>query len=209
MSTQQIIDLGQLFQKQFGTKPYVINGNGDLSDNAEGFKINGSITTAAEKEFTAKGSLIKETLNGISILLPVRFYDGSELLMHLPYVTVSIRFKQTIIKTPMVERKGSVKEQFSVDDYSMTIKGFLIGDDRKFPETLISQMKDLCERKTAVQIDNALFNIFLTDPELRADEQRRVVILDCDWPEVTGGKHARPFIMQLESDTVFTLELNS
>lgn len=209
MNNAQVIDLGQLFQKQFGTKPYVVGSDGQITDNTEGFKINGTASPAAEKEFTAKGSLIKETLGGINILLPVRFYDGSALLMHLPFVTVSIRFKKTIISTPMVERRGSVKEQFSTDDYAMTIKGFLIADDKKFPEAEIKAMKDLCERQSALTVDNALFNIFLTDPELRSDEQRRVVILDCDWPEVTGGRHVRPFVMQLVSDTVFTLELSS
>lgn len=210
-----IIDLVKLFEKTFGQKPYVITKAGELSSNpGEAYQVKAGRTFSIRNEFdadgnevTPKGSLIKETVNGVSILLPVRFYDGSTELMHLPYVVVSIRGRKMLIKTPMVERKGSVKEMYAVDDYAMTVKGFLIAADRKFPEALLIQMKDLCERKTAVTIDNALFNLFLDDKDLPVSEQRRVVITDYDFPEVTGGRHVRPFVLQLESDTVFTLEL--
>lgn len=207
-SPAHIVDLVNLFEKTFGQKPYVLTKAGELStDPGQAYQITKG-QTKQETESTPKGSLIKEIVNGVFILLPVRFYDGSTELMHLPYVVVSIRGRKMIIKTPMVERKGSVKEMYAVDDYAMTVKGFLIADDRKFPEALLIQMKELCERKTAVTVDNALFNLFLDDKDLPTSEQRRVVIADYQFPEVTGGRHVRPFVLQLESDTVFTLELN-
>ena len=212
-SPAQIIDLVKLFEKTFGQKPYVVTKDGMISSNpGDDYRIPKQTVygiTNYDKngnETTPKGSLIKETVNGVSILLPVRFYDGSTELMHLPYVVVSIRGRKMIIKTPMVERKGSVKEMYAVDDYAMTVKGFLIAYDRKFPENLLVQMKELCERKTAVTVDNALFNLFLDDKDLPTSEQRRVVISEYEFPEVTGGRHVRPFVLQLESDTVFTLE---
>ena len=58
-------------------------------------------------------------------------------------------------------------------------------------------------------LDNALTNIFLTDKSLQLDEQRRVVIEGIELPDVQGGRErVRPFTMQLESDSVFTLELD-
>jgi hypothetical protein len=207
-SPANIIDLVDLFKKQFGSKPFVIDKDGKLSnDPGQPFQIKSD--NNSEKEFTAKGSLIKENINGVDILLPVRFYDGPQLLMHLPYVVVSIRNRKNIISTPMVERIGSVIEQYNVDNYSMVVKGFLISEDRKFPEELITLIRDLYTNKSSVVVDNALFNIFLTFPELPQDEQRRVVIVDYDFPEVTGGRHAKPFILNLISDTVFTLELDN
>lgn len=205
-----IIDLSKLFQRTFGNKPYVINKEGEISaDTGEAYHIGKSITKA-EQEFTAKGSLIKEQYRGVEIMLPVRFFYATIPLMYLPYCVVSITGKKTIVKTALAERKGTVKELFNIDDYTIGIKGFLIGKDRKFPEAEINGLRELYEAKTAVQMDNALTNIFLTDKDLPSDEIRRVVIESFDLPEVQGGReHVRPFTMQLESDSVFTLELDS
>lgn len=206
-SPGEIIDLAQLFKNQFGSKPYVINKKGDISDDpGELYKIGSS--KSADQEFTPKGSLILEKVLGIDIFLPIRLFDNGSLLMHLPYCVLRISSKKTVIKTPLAERKGTVKEFYNIDDYSISIKGFLIDSNRQFPEQLLVDFRTLYETKTAVTIDNAITNIFLTDPELKQDEQRRVVVMDFDLPEVQGGrKHVRPFTMQLESDSVFTLEL--
>lgn len=209
-TTADIIDITQLFQRTFGRKPYVINKEGEVSNEpGEAYQISGR-SNSADKEFTAKGSVVREQYLGVEILLPVRFYLNQLPLMYLPYCVVNIHGKKTIVKTPMVQRKGTVKEQYNIDDYSIGIKGFLIGRDRKFPEAEINNLRQLFEAQTAVQIDNALTNIFLTDPALSSDEQRRVVIEDFDLPEVQGGReYVRPFTMQLESDSVFTLELDA
>jgi hypothetical protein len=162
----------------------------------------------AEKEFTAKGSLVKEQYNGVEIMLPVRFYDGPNLIAYMPFVVLSISGGKTIIRTPLAERSGTVKEQFNDDDYKIVIKGFLIGQDRKFPEAEIDVLRVLKETKKAVTIDNALTNIFLLYSGLPPEDQKRVVVTGFDMPDVTGGReHVRPFSMTLESDTVFTLEL--
>lgn len=208
MNTALIIDIAELFQKSFGKKPYVI-GTLTNSPGENPFRV-AEGATRSEKEFTAKGSLIKEQLRGVDIMLPIRFFDGPELLQFLPYSVIRIGGKKTIIDTPLSERKGTVKEQFNIDDYSIDVKGFLISEDRKFPEAEIEIMRKLYETQKAVTIDNALTNIFLTDPSLRPDEQRRVVVYSFDMPEQQGGReNIRPFTMSLKSDTVFTLELDS
>jgi hypothetical protein len=205
--TNQVIDLSKLFEKTFGTRPFHIPELSKDNPPVDPFKIN---QKASSSQFTPKGSLIKEDLKGVEILLPVRLYDGPSLLMHLPYVTVNITGKKTIVKTPISERKGTVKEQFNIDDYVINIKGFVISEDRNFPEQQLEQLRALYETQKAVTLDNALTNIFLTDPELSQDEQRRVVINDLNISEVTGGKvHVRPFAMQLESDSIFILELEA
>jgi hypothetical protein len=212
ISNADIIDLGQLFQRTFGNKPYAINRGGELTQATEGepYRVEAA-RVKAEQEFTAKGSLIKEQLNGVNIMLPVRFFDGPALLMFLPYVVISMRYKNVIIKTALAERKGTVKEQFNIDDYAFTIKGFLIDTEgRKFPEAQLEQLREMAEKKTAIQIDNALTNIFLSDNQLQPDEQRRVVIEDFELHDVQGGReHVRPFTMQLISDSIFTLEFDS
>lgn len=206
VTPNQIFDLVKLYERTFGNKPYHVPAEERTSEQiGELFNIPSSTKGG---QYTPKGSLLKETVNGVEIWLPVRFYDGPALLMHLPYSVVKISTKKTIIETPLAERKGTVKEQFSFEDYSISIKGFLIDENREFPESQLEQLKQLYNKSQAVTLDNALTNIFLTDPDLRQDEQRRVVIYDLDIAEVTGGRlHVRPFSMNLKSDSVFTLEL--
>lgn len=201
------IDIVELFHKQFGSKPYLVPGISDTNTNTDtnDYRITESNN---EKEFTQKGSLLKEQYNNVEILLPVRFYDGQNLIAYMPYVVVKISGNKNIVRTQLAERMGSVKEMFNDDDYKIEIKGFLIGKDRKWPEDEIYTLRKLMQTKHAITIENALTNIFLSNNKLRSDEQRRVVITGFDLPDVSGGKeHVRPFSMSLESDTVFTLEL--
>jgi hypothetical protein len=208
MNEVNIIDIAKLFEKTLGNKPYVINKNGELStDPGQAYQI--SQAKAADQLFTSRGSLLKETLKGIPVFLPVRFSDPGGLLMHLPYCVVRISGKKTVTRTALPERQGTVKELYNIDDYSISIKGFIIGQNRQFPEAELLQFKRVFEGRHSIQIDNALTNIFLdgSGQDLKQDEQRRVAILEFDLPEVQGGRlHVRPFSLSLESDHVFTLE---
>lgn len=208
MANEFIIhDVAKLFQETFGRKPYVVPGISDTSVESNDYRLTGQGSNA-EKEFTAKGSLLKEQYNGVEILLPVRFFDGQNLIAYMPFVVLKISGTENIQRTPLAERIGTVKELFNSDDYKIDIKGFLIGKDRKWPEEEIETLRKLKESKKAITIDNALTNIFLSNSALPPDEQRSVVITGFDMEAVTGGKeHVRPFTMSLESDCVFTLEL--
>ena len=204
-----VIDLANLFSKQFGSKPYTITANKNTPVAADPYKVD-NVITKGMVEFTPTGSLLREQYLGVEIFLPIKILDesGTKLLMYLPYCVVRISGKNSYISTSMIDRAGSVKELYSSDDYKIVIKGFLIGADRKFPEAELKALNDLKNKTTPVILDNAITNIFLTDPKLPQDEQRRVIVMDFDLPEVQGGReHVRPFTLTLESDTVFDLEI--
>lgn len=204
-----VIDLVKLFENTFGGKPYVIPGQTVDSSTIDGeqYKID---VSKSDQLSTPKGSIIQEQYRGVEIWLPVRLYlsEPQASIAYLPYSVIRISGKKYIVRTPMAERRGTVKEQYGIEDYSISIKGFLIGENKQFPEKEIDNLKQVYEAGIAVKLDNALTNIFLTGTKISQQEQQRVVILDVDMPEVQGGrKHVRPFTMQLESDSVFTLEL--
>lgn len=207
-STNNIFDLIDLYNKTFGSKPYhVPELSNEESPSGEPYLINSKGTSS---DFTSKGALLKEKYRNVDVILPVRLYQGPVLLMHLPYVVVQLNNRKTIIKTPMNERSGTIKEQYGVEDWSIGVKGFIISEDNGFPETDLEKLNTLYKTQTAVRLENALTNIFLTDPSLGQDEQRRVVIEDLNIQEVQGGRlHVRPFSMTLSSDTIFTLEYDS
>lgn len=198
-----INDLEELYRRAFGSKPYKVN---ELPAPAEERPFTG-LPPARGQQLTATGSALTAQHRGLEIWLPVRFLDMDTRIfgsgeLFLPYSVVRISGKKTVPTTAMSERQGTVKEFYSIDDYQITIKGFLIDDEnRVFPEEELRDFKKLFGINRAIRLDNALTNIFL-------EESQRVVIMDFDIPEVEGGRrHVRPFSMRLESDTIFTLEL--
>lgn len=182
-----VYDLNQLYRQTFGSKPFVIQG------------FNEQVTQI-------KGSPLVADFLGKEIWLPVRFvnldsavFGQSELL--LPHTVIDIDLRKTIVKTSLAERRGTVKELYSIDDYVITLKGFLIDEDRVWPEQEIELLNKLWNLNEAIEFDNALTNAFL-------ESDTRVVIEELKFPAVENGmKHIRPFSMKLESDSVFTLDV--
>lgn len=202
-----VFNIVELFEKQFGYKPYVVNElQGSDSSDTSNRQYSG-IAQKPETRYTDKGSLIEEKYRGIEIFLPIRLFVGIEEL-YLPYCVVSIGGKKSLIQTAMVERKGAVIEQYTIDNEQIDIKGFLLGENRLFPEKGIEALYNAYLSNKTITIDNALTNIFLSRQGMPADEQKRVMIADFKIIEVQGGRnHVRPFTMQLISDSIFKLEL--
>lgn len=224
---QILFDLQEEFQAVFGTRPHIgkiadqpadpsvytiakPQGSESVEPGYSGIKAN-NLQLHSNKGYTLQTT----DAFGVEIWLPVWLYNlpagivpgGNRLF--LPYTVVKITGSSNVIKTPLLERKGTVKELFSIDDYKITIKGFLIDkEQRLWPEKDLETLKKLNECGEAFSIDNALVNIFLQDPNASENEQQRVIMTGFDLPEIDGGRrHARPFVMQLESDSVFTLEV--
>ena len=77
------------------------------------------------------------------------FWKDTKKAIDIHACTVAVNLSKQIIKTVVSERKGSIKEQFSVDDYKFTIKGFLWyqGETDRFKPTVYkAKMIDLVEK---------------------------------------------------------------
>jgi len=161
----------------------------------------GSDNRLMEDDATAQGIAVRKiTDTGIEVYLPVELTDGSNKLI-LDCATVRVTFKNTIIRTAVSERKGTVKEQFNSGDYVFTIKGVLIGKNRKLPDTDIWLLKEFATNQTPIYLNNAYTEIFMTG-------ENRIAIESLEFPE-QEGKHIRmrPFVMVCETDFIDTLEL--
>jgi hypothetical protein len=200
-----VFDLQNLYQRQFGSKPVVPKDDFAIAKQ-EPYKINGSNSN----NISTTGSNLIEKYRGIDIWLPVNLYGldptvfgASKILM--PYVTIRISGKKHFIKTPMAERQGTVKEQYSIEDYDIDIKGFLIGYDSTgrypiWPDKEIKILSKLWKLNEAIELDNAITNEFV-------DSDQKVVIEDFDLPPVEGGRtHIKPFTLKIASDSIFDLE---
>lgn len=168
-------------------------------------------------EFTQTPSIPRKTSN-----LGARFYQtdsqGREHFlpitldgMLLPFAVISIVQKRNIVSTPMPLRKvgkgkdercaGSVHEIINVDDYQMTIKGLFLNDDNSFPEKEILQLNEISAKCVSVELRSVITDIFLN-----GSSNHMVTIKSVTWPAVEGIEHAKPFIIELESDGIFVLE---
>lgn len=79
---------------------------------------------------------------------------------------VTINGKNTIVKRSVlkagyadVQRRGTVKELWSQDDYEVNISGVFIGHD-KLPEGDIMKLRKYCEGRQSVMVSSPLFTIF-------------------------------------------------
>ncbi len=206
-----LFDIESLYRQQFGSMPYKI-GNVAVSDgnDAEVYKL---AQDQFKKPFLT--SNLKTTdLMGVEVWMPTYFDElpeeiGNNGRLFLPYGVVRVTGSSNIIRTPLAERIGTVKELYSIDDYKITFKGFFIDKENNlFPQSDIEALKKIHELGRAFKMYNPVTNIFLEHEGLIELEQNRVVITSFELPEVEGGRNrVRPFVMQLESDTVFKLEV--
>jgi hypothetical protein len=80
-----------------------------------------------------------------------------------PVVSVSgknVIVRRTVLKVhPDRNRRGSVKELWSQDDYEVNIAGVFLGDG-DFPESDLRTLRRYCERRQTVEVKSRLLTIF-------------------------------------------------
>lgn len=153
---------------------------------------------ANERESSNLGSTLrKRDANGRWYFMPVVLvYKGKEYEM--PNSLISIRGRKHIVSTPMVGRKGSVKELINIEDYDIRIQGVALDTD--WPDDQLAAIKEIYAVNESVQLKCALTDIFM-------DEEDMVVIKSIDIPEMKGIEHAQTYSLELETDRSFELIL--
>ena len=144
------------------------------------------VASCARKTHKAAGTLCRLCLN------------TKERNNEIPNSVISINGKKTIVETPMVGRKGTVKELISVDDYEINIAGVALDID--FPDQQIAKLNELYNINESITLKCALTDIFL-------EEEDKVVIKSIDFQEMRGCETAQIFKMNLVTDRSFELIL--
>lgn len=142
----------------------------------------------------------KERMKGIDVFLPIHL-SNNEHQIDIACATIRVQGQKTIIRTPVSERNGTVKEMFNIGDYKFSIKGVLIASDRSkvMPDDKIFILRQLFESTSPIELKNALTDLFM-------DDNRNIVITDLEFPDVEGKElRIRPFTMECETDSVTNL----
>lgn len=151
-----------------------------------------------EKFYTDKGSLLRKAdAQGRYYFLPVIFlYKDKEY--EIPNAVISFTGKKTIVETPMVGRKGSVKELINIDDYEIRIQA--MAQDKDFPEAALTELNEIYNINESITLKCALTDLFLV-----ADD--KVVIKSIDISDMKGEETLTVFTMDLITDQSFVLTI--
>jgi len=192
MSTFSVYDIIKRAQAAYATLDTLLGTKiGDPK-----FKPRYDGPAANERESSNLGSTLrKRDANGRWYFMPVVLvYKGKEYEM--PNSLISIRGKKHIVSTPMVGRKGTVKELISMEDYEIRIQGVALDTD--WPDDQLAAIKEIYSVNESVQLKCALTDIFM-------EEEDMVVIKSIDIPEMKGVEHAQTYSLDLETDRSFEL----
>lgn len=208
MSTNTLFDLNKLYKAYFKDSPYYItkDENKPLTQDVLSYSI--ALENPFPKGTIQRGERHYQPFNKIgaygqniwgAITLRTNVIQGEKLVpieIEIEACTVAVNLSKTIVKTPVSERQGTIKECFNQDDYKFTIKGFLIGKNRVFPEKEIYTLKEIFESTEIVELKGGYPEIFLND-------NCYIAIETLDFPEVQGkAPWIRPFQMTCESDYI-------
>jgi len=146
----------------------------------------------------------REAAIGQRFQCPVRFQwpsEGEPWTFPLDPV-VSISGGNNIIKTNVLkqdnrsyERRGTIKEVWSQNDYDIQIAGILIGNNGDFPADDIMKLRAYCEGREIIDVDCDLLNFFGVT---------RIAIESFDFPH-TPGRENQQFSIKAISDDDFDL----
>lgn len=188
--------------KQVFNRPFSIAEVNPNTGEMELFNVPQNESERGRIRYSQKGlPFNKISALGADIWFPLTLWISNDKFIEIEACTIGVNMLKTIIRTPISERKGTVKEQFNIDDVRFNVRGFLISKDKNLPEAQIILMKEIFETQKEVFMEGGYPEIFL-------DEDARVVVTALDFPQVEGRSPAvRPFMMKLESDYVQSLIL--
>jgi len=154
---------------------------------------------ADRREYNIKGSpFYAANNNGNEVFMPIWLIkpDGSKFL--LQNTISSFVNKITMVETPMVNQKGTFKEEISIDDWDINIKGIIVSPDLDYPDQQLYDLNQLKEMGVRLGIENARASLLL-------DERETVIIKSIKVPEIKGMKNVQAFELDLVSDLYFEI----
>lgn len=146
--------------------------------------------------------VVRTNARGIPMVLPLRFQleeSGSKEWLFPLEPMISLN-GQNILTRRHVSKgniKGSIKERWTQDDYTVRIEGLLMGEDGKYPEEDVSRLRAFCEAGH-VKALNPLLEIFGIS---------QLAIERWDIP-FTSGTANQNYSIQAYSDDIYKLLLS-
>jgi hypothetical protein len=147
--------------------------------------------------------VVRSNALGIPMTFPLRLKmeekNAEEWL--LPYEPmISINGQNIVVKRQVSKgsARGSVKERWAQDDYSITIEGILMTQDGSYPKDDVSRLRSMCESAHLTAL-SPLFEVFgISD----------IVVESWDIP-FTAGQSNQNYSIKALSDDMYQLLLTN
>lgn len=146
--------------------------------------------------------VVRTNATGVPMVLPLRFQleeSGAQEWLFPMEPMISVNGQNILVRRNVSKGKirGSIKERWTQDDYSVRIEGILMGMDGKYPETDVAKLRSFCEAGH-VKALNPLLEIFGIS---------QLAIESWDIP-FTSGTINQNYTIQAYSDDIYKLLLS-
>lgn len=146
--------------------------------------------------------VVRTNATGVPMVLPLRFQleeSGAQEWLFPMEPMISVNGQNILVRRNVSKGKirGSIKERWTQDDYSVKIEGILMGMDGKYPEADVAKLRSFCEA-SHVKALNPLLEIFGIS---------QLAIESWDIP-FTSGTINQNYTIQAYSDDIYKLLLS-
>lgn len=146
--------------------------------------------------------VVRTNATGVPMVLPLRFQleeSGAQEWLFPMEPMISVNGQNILVRRNVSKGKirGSIKERWTQDDYSVRIEGILMGMDGKYPEADVAKLRSFCEAGH-VKALNPLLEIFGIS---------QLAIESWDIP-FTSGIINQNYTIQAYSDDIYKLLLS-
>lgn len=146
--------------------------------------------------------VVRTNATGMPMVLPLRFQleeSGAQEWLFPMEPMISVNGQNILVRRNVSKGKirGSIKERWTQDDYSVRIEGILMGMDGKYPEADVAKLRSFCEAGH-VKALNPLLEIFGIS---------QLAIESWDIP-FTSGTINQNYTIQAYSDDIYKLLLS-
>lgn len=146
--------------------------------------------------------VVRTNATGVPMVLPLRFQleeSGAQEWLFPMEPMISVNGQNILVRRNVSKGKirGSIKERWTQDDYSVRIEGILMGMDGKYPEADVAKLRSFCEAGH-VKALNPLLEIFGIN---------QLAIESWDIP-FTSGTINQNYTIQAYSDDIYKLLLS-
>lgn len=146
--------------------------------------------------------VVRTNATGVPMVLPLRFQleeSGAQEWLFPMEPMISVNGQNILVRRNVSKGKirGSIKERWTQDDYSVRIEGILMGMDGKYPEADVAKLRSFCEAGH-VKALNPLLEIFGIS---------QLAIENWDIP-FTSGTINQNYTIQAYSDDIYKLLLS-
>ena len=178
----------------FGKNLGYIQGGKTIPDSSEF-----DVTKLTEEELE---DVVRTNALGIPMVMPLRFQleeAGAEEWLFPVEPMISIN-GQNILTRRQVSKgkvKGSIKERWTQDDYTVRIEGILMSEDGSYPDADVTRLKNFCEAG----------HVKALCPLLEIFGISQLAIESWDIPFTTGRTNQN-YTIQAYSDDIYKLLLS-